>query len=84
MDTALDRILPDLICPDTRQPLHLASAEELERVRFAIREKRLESRGGKLIEAEPEAVLIREDGQGAYGVWNSIPVLIIEDGFDMP
>ncbi len=84
MDTALDRILPDLICPQTRQPLHLATDEELERVRVAVREKRLQNRGGNLIEGEPEAVLVREDGKGAYGVWNSIPVLIVEDGFEMP
>jgi uncharacterized protein len=84
MDTALDRILPDLICPQSRQPLHLANDEELLRVRQAIREKGLFSRGGKLVEEEPEAVLVCEDGKGAYGVWNSIPVLIVEDGFEMP
>ena len=77
-------MLPDLICPQTRQPLHLGSEEELERVRTAIREKRLENRAGKSIEAEPEAVLVCEDGKGAYGVWNSIPVLIVDDGFEMP
>lgn len=84
MDTALDRMLPDLICPRTRQPLHLGSEEELERVRIAIREKRLTNRSGKTIEAEPEDILVAEDGKGAYGVWNSIPVLIVEDGFEMP
>ena len=84
MDTALDKMLPDLICPRTRQPLHLGSEEELERVRVAIREKRLENRSGKPIEAEPACILVCEDGKSGYGVWNSIPVLIVEDGFEMP
>ena len=84
MDTALDSMLPDLICPRTRQRLHLGNEAELERVRSAIRDRRLQSRAGKTIEAEPESILVCEDGKGAYGVWNSIPILIVEDGFDMP
>lgn len=60
----IDEFLPLLCCPDTRQPLHWATAEELQ------------AHG---LEASACA-LVREDGRRIFPIDNGIPILLPETG----
>jgi uncharacterized protein YbaR (Trm112 family) len=56
-----DEVLAMLVCPETRQPLHLATEEELQKWTH---------------ETSFEGALICEDGSRAYPVRNGFPVII--------
>ena len=81
-------VSPDLIeilvCPETKQPVALASGEQLEAVNAAIRGGELRNRGGEKVEAELAEALIREDGRVAYPVDDGIPVMLIEESIELP
>lgn len=70
-DTMISGLDPDLLeilcCPITRQPLHLASPEELARANSGL-------------EDPLEEGLVREDGKLLYPIRAGIPLLIPEEG----
>lgn len=61
-----EAFLEILCCPITHQPLRLADARTLERVRTQSNHELSEA-------------LVREDGQTAYPVVNGIPLLVPEE-----
>jgi len=77
-------IAPDLLellaCPDTHQPLRLASADELAGVNQKISSGDCSSVGGAKVEGALEAGLVREDGKLLYPIRDSIPVLLVDEG----
>lgn len=68
-----------LVCPETRRPVRLASAEELARVNAGVRSGTLRNRGGAKVERELAEALIREDGQVVFPVDDGIPSMLIEE-----
>ena len=72
-----------LACPESRQPVRLASAEELAALNARIREGALRNRGGAAPEKEFDEALIREDGKVAYPVDDGIPVMLIEESVEL-
>ena len=72
-----------LVCPESRQPVHLASAEELEAVNARIRDGSLRNRGGDALSRPLEEALIREDGRVLYPVDDGIPVMLIEESIEL-
>jgi uncharacterized protein YbaR (Trm112 family) len=72
-----------LVCPESRQPVHLASAEELERVNARIRDGSLRNRGGEALSHPLEEALVREDGRVLYPVDDGIPVMLIEESVEL-
>ena len=73
-------LLEILACPATRQPLRLATADELARVNAAIGAGNLTNVGGAKVEAALTAGLVREDGAVVYAIREDIPVLLIDEG----
>ncbi|MBL8862227.1 MAG: hypothetical protein JNK02_09460 [Planctomycetes bacterium] len=77
----IDRdLLEMLACPDTRQRLSEAGADVLERLNARVRAGAVKNVGGKLVEAELEAGLVRQDGQIVYPIREGIPVLLVDEG----
>ena len=72
-----------LVCPETKQPVRLASADELARVNEQIRAGTLRNRGGEAVEAELVEALVREDGRILYPVDDGIPVMLIEESIEL-
>jgi uncharacterized protein YbaR (Trm112 family) len=68
-----------LVCPETRRPVRLASAEELARVNAGVRSGTLRNRGGAKVERELDEALIREDGRVVFPVDDGIPSMLIEE-----
>jgi uncharacterized protein YbaR (Trm112 family) len=63
-------LLAILCCPETRQPLHEASSQELAAARGRSGEELAEG-------------LVREDGKILYPVRDGIPVLIVDQGISL-
>ena len=72
-----------LVCPESRQPVHLATPEELEAVNARIRDGSLRNRGGDALSRPLEEALVREDGRVLYPVDDGIPVMLIEESIEL-
>jgi uncharacterized protein YbaR (Trm112 family) len=72
-----------LVCPETKQPVRLASADELARVNERIRSGALRNRGGAAVAQELSEALIREDGRILYPVDDGIPVMLVDESVEL-
>ncbi len=76
-------LLNILVCPETKQPVRLAGDEMLARVNRGIEEGTLRTRGGEAPGAPLEAGLVREDGRLLYPVRDDIPIMLVDEAFDL-
>ncbi len=83
MPTVSPELVEILVCPETKQPVVLATAEQLERVNAGIRDGSLRNRGGAQPEHEIAEALVREDGKVLYRVDDGIPVMLIEESIEL-
>jgi uncharacterized protein YbaR (Trm112 family) len=82
--TAVDpELLAILRCPESLQPLRLAEDSELQRLLSQARQGTLQNLAGAKVEADFEALLIREDGKRTYLVRDGIPVMLIDEAVAM-
>ena len=76
----LDReLLRILVCPETKEPVHMAGPELLDRVNRAIEAGTLSNRSGERVTEKVEAGLVREDGRVLYEVKDDIPIMLIDE-----
>ncbi|HEY8493599.1 MAG TPA: Trm112 family protein [Myxococcota bacterium] len=83
MATVSADLLEILVCPETRQPVRLASAELLEAVNARIRSGTLRNRGGQPVGQELREALVREDGRVLYPVDDGIPIMLVEESIEL-
>ena len=76
LDPELLRIL---VCPETKEPVHVAGPELLERVNRAIEAGTLSNRSGERVTEKVAAGLVREDGRILYEVKDDIPIMLIDE-----
>lgn len=72
-------LLEILVCPETKQPLAVASAELLARVNKAVEEGYLRNQAGETVKEHLEEGLVREDERVLYPVRESIPILLLDE-----
>jgi len=72
-----------LVCPETKQPVALASEDVLARVNEQIAAGSLRNRGGEKVEKAITEGLLREDGKILYAVDDGIPVMLIEESIEI-
>jgi uncharacterized protein YbaR (Trm112 family) len=76
-------LLEILVCPETKQPVSLATPERLEELNQKIRSGELRNRGGDAVEKELTEALIREDGRVLYPVDDGIPVMLVDESIEL-
>lgn len=72
-------LLAILVCPETKQPLSVASPETLERVNTAAKEGYLRNQAGEAVKERLKEGLVREDGTVFYPVREGIPILLLDE-----
>ena len=72
-----------LVCPETRRPVRVASAEELARVNAGVRGGTLRNRSGQRVERELSEALMRDDGRVLFPVDDGIPSMLIEESIPL-
>jgi uncharacterized protein YbaR (Trm112 family) len=76
-------LLEILACPATRQPLRVATADELALVNGQVAAGRCANVGGAKVDGALAEALVREDGAVLYPVREDIPVLLIDEGIEL-
>ncbi len=77
-------LLEILCCPETKQPVRLASGAVLDRLNRLQQDGELASEGGAPVKAPIQAGLVREDGRFLYPVQDDIPIMLIEERIPIP
>ena len=76
----IDReLLEILVCPETKQPVRLAEADQVARVNAAIAAGTVSNRGGEAVREAITGGLVREDGELLYPVRDDIPIMLIDE-----
>jgi uncharacterized protein YbaR (Trm112 family) len=76
-------LLDILVCPETKQPVSLANAEILARLRRDAEAGKLRNRGGQPVTQPIAEGLVREDGKILYPIDDGIPVMLIEESIEL-
>ena len=72
-------LLDILACPESKQPLTLASTELIESLNTRIRQGTLTNRAGKPVSEAIDGGLVREDQQYLYPIRDDIPIMLIDE-----
>ena len=78
-----EELLEILVCPETKQPIALASEELLSKLAQDIEAGKVRNRGGEKITQPITEGLVREDGKILYPVDDGIPVMLIEESIEL-
>lgn len=79
-----ESLLNILVCPETRQRLHVADDAVLGRLNASIESRSVTTRGGEPVTATVSEGLIREDGTVLYPVRDDIPIMLIDESIPLP
>lgn len=76
------RLLAILVCPESHQALRLGDESLVQQVNEMVKRGTLRDRSGKVLEAELNEILIRQDGRILYPVRGDVPILHPEAGIE--
>ena len=76
-------LLEILVCPETKQPISVASDAVLATLNEKIQANSLKNRGGGRVKTAITEGLVREDGKILYVVDDGIPVMLIEESIEL-
>jgi uncharacterized protein YbaR (Trm112 family) len=72
-------LLEILVCPETKQPLTVASETLVSQLNERIAQGSLTNRTGATITEAIDSGLLREDGRYLYPVRDDIPIMLIDE-----
>ncbi len=72
-------LLDILVCPESKQPVHIADRTVLDRLNAAIQRGGVLNRAGQPISEPLQEGLVREDGRYLYPVRDDIPIMLIDE-----
>ena len=78
-----EELLEILVCPETKQPVALASEDVLRNLAQDIEAGKVRNRGGEKVTEPITEGLVREDGKILYPVDDGIPVMLIEESIEL-
>ena len=83
MASVSDELVEILVCPETKQPVSLATDAQLGSINEQIKSGQLRNRGGEPVKEPLSEGLVREDGRVLYPVDDGIPVMLIEESIEL-
>ena len=72
-------LLDILVCPETRQTLNLAEADEVAGINQRIARGELATRRGSPVKEPIDGALIRADRRYFYPIRDDIPIMLIDE-----
>lgn len=72
-------LLEILVCPETKQPLTVASETLVAQLNERIGQGTLTNRTGDAVTEAIDSGLVREDGRYLYPVRDDIPIMLIDE-----
>ena len=78
-----EKLLKILVCPETHQPLTVASAAALDSLNQKITAGQIKNRAGKAVAERIDGGLIRQDGKYLYPIRKEIPVMLIDEAIPL-
>ncbi len=72
-------LLDILACPESKQPLTLASDDVIKGLNDRIGQGTLTNRANKPVTESIDGGLVREDGQYLYPIRDDIPIMLIDE-----
>lgn len=72
-------LLDILVCPETRQTLNLAEADEVTGINQRIARGELATRRGSPVKEPIDGALIRADRRYFYPIRDDIPIMLIDE-----
>jgi len=76
-------LLDILACPETKQPLGLASDDMIQSLNELIGQGRIHNRAGQPVTEVIDSGLIREDKQYLYPIRDDIPIMLIDEAISL-
>lgn len=76
-------LLDILVCPESRQAVHLADQAVLDRLNADIQRGGVTNRAGQPISEPLQEGLVREDGRYLYPVRDDIPIMLIDEAIPL-
>ncbi|MFM1769153.1 MAG: hypothetical protein RJA22_1682 [Verrucomicrobiota bacterium] len=73
------RLLGILCCPETQQPLREADPALVADLNRRIAAGTLATRDGRVLATPCDAALVRADGQVAYPIRGTLPILLVSE-----
>ncbi|MGA2059573.1 MAG: Trm112 family protein [Thermoguttaceae bacterium] len=77
------KLLEIIVCPVSRQPLHVADQQLIDRLNQAISAGLVKDRAGRPATVPIQEGLLRQDGLVLYPIRDNIPVLLADEGIPM-
>ncbi|MFN8522622.1 MAG: hypothetical protein U0821_05885 [Chloroflexota bacterium] len=78
-----EHLLSILVCPETHQPVKLATADLVASVNAAIAGGKVKNREGAAVSESIQALLVRQDGTLGYPVRDDIPIMLIGEALPL-
>jgi uncharacterized protein YbaR (Trm112 family) len=74
------KLLAQLCCPESHQPLKLAEPTLVETLNGKIASGSLKNRAGQVVKDKIDGALVREDSKVVYLIQNKLPILLVDEG----
>jgi len=77
------QLLEILVCPDSRQAVHLAEQTLIDTLNARIEQGQILNRKGKQVEKKIDGGLVRQDGAFLYPIQDDIPIMLIDEAIPL-
>ena len=82
--TINEELLKILVCPETKQPVHMMAEAQVSSLNRAIETGTLNNRAGNLVSETIDGALVREDQAVCYPIRDDIPIMLVDEAIPLP